>query len=218
MADVRDDVELQHDVVDELDFEPGVDASNIGVAVSDGVVTLTGTVPTYTEKIAAEKAAKRVFGVQGIANELKVELPQAHVRTDTDIAKAAINVLNWDTAVPRGVTLSVSNGFVTLTGEVDWQFQKDRARMLVQSIVGVRGVSNLITVKPKISESDVKTKIRQAFERSADIDADHIQIETHDHTVTLRGTVHSWFEREEATRAAYAVPGVTSVENLTRVA
>jgi osmotically-inducible protein OsmY len=214
----RNDTEIQHDVIDELQFEPSVDASKIGVAASGGIVTLTGSVPSYAEKIAAEEAALRVLGVQAIANDLKIDLPQSHERTDTDIASSAVNVLQWDSSLPRNqITVKVSNGFVTLDGEVEWQYQKDRARTLVQSISGVRGVTSNITLKPRVLVGDVKMKIRQAFERSAETDANQIQIEAHDGTVVLRGPVHSWAEKQDATRAAYSVPGVKVVENLTQM-
>jgi osmotically-inducible protein OsmY len=212
------DKELQHDVIDELDFDPSLDASRIGVAADNGIVTLTGSVPTYAEKLAAEEAVTRVAGVKGIANELEIDLPQSHLRDDTDIAHAAVSILEWDTTLPRdGVTVEVSNGFVKLEGQLDWQFQKQRAKSLVQSIAGVRGVTDRITVKPRIIAGDVKTKIRQAFQRSAEVDADRIQVETGDGVVTLRGTVHSWVERADATRAAYSIPGVRVVENFTQV-
>jgi osmotically-inducible protein OsmY len=212
------DKELQHDVIDELDFDPSLDASGIGVAADNGIVTLTGSVPTYAEKLAAEEAVTRVAGVKGIANELEIDLPQSHIRDDTDIAHAAVSILEWDTTLPRDrVTVEVSNGFVKLEGQLDWQFQKERAKSLVQSIAGVRGVTDRITVKPRIIAGDVKTKIRQAFQRSAEVDADRIQVETGDGVVTLRGTVHSWVERADATRAAYSIPGVRVVENFTQV-
>jgi osmotically-inducible protein OsmY len=215
----KNDSDLQHDVIDELDFEPTVDASRIGVAARDGIVTLTGSVPSFPDKIAAEAAAKRVAGVHGIADELQVDLAGLHQRDDTDIATAAVNALSWDVNVPKDrITVKVSNGYVTLEGEVEWQYQKDRARTLTQNLVGVRGVANNITVKPKFVRTyDVKTKIRQAFERQAEIDANQVDIETEDGKVTLRGTVHSWTEHDAASHAAYSVPGVKTVDNLTRV-
>jgi|SRR5579875_168751 len=214
----KNDAEIQHDVIDELQFEPSVDASGIGVAAANGIVTLTGSVRSYAEKMAAEEAALRVLGVQGVANDLKIDLPQTHERTDTDIANSAVNVLLWDSSLPRNqITVKVSNGFVTLEGEVEWQYQRDRARWLVQSISGVRGVTNNITLKPRVLVGDVKLKIRQAFERSAETDANRIQIEAHDGTVVLRGSVHSWAEKQDATRAAYSVPGVKVVQNLTQI-
>jgi osmotically-inducible protein OsmY len=214
----KNDAEIQHDVIDELQFEPSIDASKIGVAAANGVVTLTGSVPSYGEKMAAEETALRVLGVQAVANDLKIDLPQSHERTDTDIASSAVNVLLWDSLLPRNqITVKVSNGFVTLDGEVEWQYQRDRARMLVQSISGVRGVTNNITLKPQMLVGDVKMKIRQAFERSAETDAHRIQIEAHDGTIVLRGPVHSWVEKQDATRAAYSVPGVKVVQNLTQI-
>ena len=214
----KNDTEIQHDVIDELQFEPSIDASKIGIAAANGIVTLTGAVPSYAEKIAAGEAALRVLGVQAVANDLRIDLPQTHERTDTDIAGSAVNVLLWDSSLPRNqITVKVSNGFVTLNGEVEWQYQKDRANTLVQNISGVRGVTNDIILKPRVLAGDVKTRIRQAFERSAEVDANHIQIEAHDGTVVLRGPVHSWMERQDATRAAYSVPGVKVVENLTYI-
>ena len=215
----KNDSDLQHDVIDELDFEPTVDASRIGVAARDGIVTLTGSVPSFSDKIAAEAAAKRVAGVHGIADELRVDLAGMHQRDDTDIATAAVNTLGWDVNVPKDrITVKVSNGYVTLEGEVEWQYQKDRARTLTQNLVGVRGVTNNITVKPKaVRTYDVKTKIHEAFERQAEIDANRVDIETEDGKVTLRGTVHSWTEHDAASHAAYSVPGVKTVDNLTRV-
>ena len=212
----KNDTEIQHDVIDELQFEPSVDASNIGVAAANGIVTLSGSVPTYAEKMSAEEAALRVLGVQAVANDLKIDLPQSHERTDTDIASSAVNVLLWDSSLPRNrITVKVANAFVTLNGDVEWQYQKDRAKLLVQSISGVRGVTNNITLKPRVVAGDVKTRILQAFERSAEIDANRIQVEAHDGTVVLRGLVHSWMERQDASRAAYSVPGVKVVQNLT---
>lgn len=214
----KTDTNIQHDVIDELEFEPSIDATSIGVAASDGVVTLTGTVGSYAEKVAAEEAALRISGVHAVANELQIDLPQTHVRTDTDIAKAIVNVLDWDSSVPQNqVTVKVTNGFVALEGEVDWQFQRERARDIAHNIAGVRGVTSAITLRSRVSAGDVKSKIRQAFERSAEVDAEHIEIEARDGKIVLRGPVHSRFEHDDATRAAYSVPGVRTVENLTFV-
>lgn len=214
----RIDAKLEHDVIDELNLDPSLDASKIGVAASNAIITLTGSARTYAEKLAAEEGVKRVVGVRGIANELEIDLPQSHVRNDTDIARVAVSILQWDTTLPQdSITISVSNGFVTLDGQLDWQYQKERAKTLVQSIAGVRGVSEHFTIKPSVIVSDVKAKIRQAFQRGAEIDADRIQVETSDGVVKLRGTVHSWAERADATRAAYSIRGVRLVENFTQV-
>jgi len=215
---MKTDLTLQEDVADELAFDPSVEASNIGVAAKDGVVTLTGRVATYAEKIAAEHAAKRVAGVKAIATELQVEIPALHERSDTDIASAALNVLDWDTMIPADkVAVKVDHGWLTLEGRVPWQFQRDAAERAVRNLAGVRGVSNLIAVAPSVTSSDVSEKIRKSFERSADLDASRLTIETHDGSVTLRGHVRTWAEHDEAGRAAFAVPGVMRVDNFTTV-
>lgn len=205
---------LQKAVLDELKFEPSLNAAEIGVAAKDGVVTLSGYVESFTQKLAAEKAAKRVRAVRGVAEEIEVRIPVSTKRTDAEIARAALNTLEWDVRVPKQkILVKVEDDWLTLEGEVDWAYQKDAALEAVRGLTGVRGVSNLISVKPRIKTVEIKEKIREAFRRSAELDADRIEIEATDGTVTLSGIVHSLIERDEADRVAWAAPGVAKVEN-----
>lgn len=212
------DEEIREDVIDELTWDPAVDARRIGVAVKDGVVTLTGTLDTYSEKLQAERAAERVHGVAAVANDIEVKLPGSLQRTDADIAEAAVNALKWNTMVPSDkVKVVVENGWVTLRGEVDWHYQRESAREAVEHLTGVRGVSNLITVKPRVRPEDIKRRLDQALKRSAELDARNIQVTATDGKVILTGTVRSWAERNDAEAAAWSAPGVTEVENRIRV-
>jgi osmotically-inducible protein OsmY len=209
------DEQIQRDVLAELKFEPRVAPNEIGVAVKDGVVTLMGWVDSYTKRWAAEEAAHRVRGVKAVANDIEVRLPLSAERTDVDIAAAAVRALEWDAMVPIDkLDVTVSKGWVTLKGEVEWQYQKQDAERVVRRLSGVRGVTNLILVKPRLTASELKEKIELALVRSAQVDAQRITVEVQGTKAILRGTVRAWAEREEAERAAWAAPGITAVENL----
>jgi osmotically-inducible protein OsmY len=208
------DLELKKSVENELNWEPSVNAAHIGVAVKNGVITLSGHLPSYWEKFAAERAAGRVAGVKAVVNELKVRLPTSNERTDEDIAQAAVNALNWSVSVPSDrIKVTVSKGWVTLEGSVEWQYQKAAAEKAVRDLIGVTGVSNLIEVKPVVKSTEVKSVIQEALKRSAEVDANRITVEVDGDKVILRGTVRSRVEREEAERAAWRAPGVRSVDN-----
>ena len=213
-TETRTDAQIQADVLDELKYEPNVQPNEIGVTVKDGVVTLTGWVDSYIKKWNAEDAAHRVRGVKAVANDIEVRLPTSSQRTDADIAAAAVRALEWDALVDvNDLDVTVANGWVTLKGTVQWQFQKDDAERVVRRLTGVKGVSNLITVKPRVNPSDVKKKIESALVRSAETDAEKITVDVDGSKVILKGSVRSWTERQEAERAAWAAPGVTSVDN-----
>ncbi len=211
---MKPDKQLQQDVTDELRYEPSLDEKEIGVNVANGLVALTGRVKTYAEKLAAIRAVERVAGVRGIANELAVVPGKAFEHSDVEVAEAAIRALLWRSLVPRDrVKARVEKGWVALEGKLDYQFQKEAAEDAVRPLAGVRGITNLITVEPPVKAADVSQKIVAALARSAALHAQQIKVDTKNHQVTLTGTVHSWDERREAEHAAWAAPGVTTVQN-----
>ena len=208
------DRELQEHVQKALDWEPSIDAADIGVSVDNGVVTLRGDVKTYSEKAAAERVALGVYGVKAVADDVNVRLGGGQQRTDTEVAQAVVSALKWNPVVPHEkISVSVSNGWVTLTGHVTWDYQRAATANAVRYIMGVRGVTNTIVVQPHVSAIDVKAKIEAALKRSAEVDARRIDVAVADDRVTLSGNVHSWFERDGARQAAWAAPGVKEVDD-----
>ena len=209
---MKSDETLQLRVVQQLDWEPSVDAANIGVTVKDGVVTLEGDVRNYAEKFAAVRVTKAVYGVKGLDDELHVKLHPSFERTDADMAKSALQMLAWDTVVPKDhVKVTVRDGWMTLEGEVDWEYQRTDAERAVWYLSGVKGIVNNVTLKHRAVPADVKAKIESALKRSAESDAQHIFVEIHEGTATLSGNVHTFAARDEAALAAWAAPGVQMV-------
>ncbi|HEX7967445.1 MAG TPA: BON domain-containing protein [Stellaceae bacterium] len=213
---MRSDDDIKRDVEDELRWDPDIDATDIAVAVKSGVVALTGFVKSYAQKFEAEDAAKRVAGVVGVANDIEVRLPAIDERPDPDIARDAVQAIKTRLPVSwENIKVTVSKGWVTLEGEVEWNYQREAAENAVRWVKGVKGVTNLIQLKPRVqpSEAEIKRRIEEAFRRSAELDANRITTEAHGGEVILRGTVRSWAERQEAERAAWAAPGITKVVN-----
>lgn len=210
----KTDAQLKRDIEDELEWEPSINAAHVGVAVDKGIVTLTGHLDTYAEKFAIDRIVSRVSGVQAVAVELDVKLAAGHVRSDTEIASAAEQSIKWNTLVPVDqLRLKVEKGWVTLTGDVDWDYQRQAAENSVKSLRGVRGVSNLVSIKPRTTPADVATRIGDALKRRAEREVQDVNVSVVGSVVTLRGHVHSAPERAAAVGAALAAPGVTRVIN-----
>jgi len=211
---MKTDLEIQKNVMEELKWQPSVKATEIGVAVTNGIVTLSGLVDNYAEKRAAEKAALGVAGVKGVAEDIEVNLGFNHKRTDREVAQAVVNALKWDVVVPEEkIKVKVDDGWVTTEGTVDWEYQQRAVRNAISNITGVKGVSNLVKITPHVNPVEVKKGIAAALERSATVDAGKIRIEHSGNNVTLFGTVRSYAEKQDAERAAWNAPGVASVKN-----
>jgi osmotically-inducible protein OsmY len=211
---MRSDHEIEQDVRDEMQWDPDLDATDIAVSVKNGVVTLAGFAKSYSDKYEAEAAAKRVAGVKGVANDIDVRLPSIDQRPDPEIAREAVDAIKVQLPISsENIRAVVKNGWVTLEGTVEWQYQRQTAENAVRRIRGVKGITNSISVRPHIEPSEIKRKIQEAFRRNAEVDANRIEVETQGGEVVLKGRVRSWIEREEAERAAWAAPGVTRVDD-----
>jgi osmotically-inducible protein OsmY len=212
---MRSDIDIKRDAEAELRWNPDIDATDIAVAVKNGVVTLSGFVRSYAQKFEAEQTAKRVNGVAAVANDIEVRLPVFNQRPDPEIARDAVAEIQNNLPYSSDhIRVVVRDGWVTLEGSVEWNYQRERAEQVVRRVRGVKGVTNLIELQPRVPPVEVKHKIEEAFRRSAELDANRVTVETEGGTVTLRGTVRSWAERQEAERVAWATPGVVRVNNL----
>jgi osmotically-inducible protein OsmY len=215
---MKTDYEIKEDILSELAWQPNIDETKIGVIVENGVVTLSGVVDSYMKKLAAEKAVKSVKGVKAVALDIDVKYGLDYKKTDREIAKAVLNAFAWDTSIPEDkVSVKVEDGWVYLSGELQWFYQKEAAKKAVENLLGVKGVVNSIQIKQAIEPTQIKERITKAFERSAEVTSRNIIVLTEGHTVTLRGTVDSIAEKDEAQRAAYLAPGVHDVKNELKV-
>jgi osmotically-inducible protein OsmY len=211
---MKTDMEIQKDVIDQLKWEPFLNATQIGVAVKNGIVTLSGQVDTYSKKVLAEKTVKKIAGVKAIAEDIQVGISPSYKKTDAEIAEAVVNALKWHTMIPEGkIQVSVEDGNVKLEGDVEWEYQRNQAKTSVENLTGVRFVTNLIAVKPKVTPYELQLKINASFQRSANIDAARVTADVTGSKVILKGKVRSFAEKEDAENAVWSAPGVTSVEN-----
>jgi osmotically-inducible protein OsmY len=211
---MKSDIEIQKDVIEQLKWEPFLNAAQIGVSVKNAIVTLSGQVDTYSKKMLAEKAAKKVAGVKAIAEDIQVGISPTYKRNDAEIAEAVVNALKWHTMIPEDkIKVSVEEGNVKMEGDVEWEYQRSQAKTTVENLMGVRFVTNLIAVKPKITPYELQQKITASFQRSANIDAGKVSVDVTGSRVTLRGKVRSFAEKEDAENAVWAAPGIVSVEN-----
>ncbi|KAB0486954.1 Osmotically-inducible protein OsmY, contains BON domain [Pseudomonas reinekei] len=208
------DLSLRKTILEELEFQPDIDAANIGVAVDNGVVTLSGHVNNYAQKVSAERAVKAVKGVRALAEEIQVRLDKGAGTADDTIANRALNIIDWSSDLPVGaVKVIVENGWVSLEGQVDWQYQKEIVERAVRKLSGVVGVDNRLTLRPRVDVGDIQKRIEEALKRNAEVDAKGIHIKVEGNVVKLEGKVHLWRERQIVERAAWSVPGVNKVED-----
>jgi osmotically-inducible protein OsmY len=211
---MRSDSEIERDVREELKWDPDLDAEDVAISVKDGVVTMAGFTKSYSDRLEAERAAKRVPGVHAVANDIEVRLPSIDQRPDPDIARDAIASLKAQLPISHEkIKVVVKDGWLTLEGAVEWQYQKTTAENAVRKVKGVKGVTNVISVRPKVEPTDIQRRVQEAFKRNAEVDANRITVETHGSEVILKGNVRSWTEREEAERVAWSAPGVTYVDD-----